>query len=56
MVFIGSNQCFEIRRSTAALKNQQVQRWRLTTGQYRQAGVSLSAMMGLMIEQMQQNI
>jgi hypothetical protein len=38
------------------LKKQEIKRWRLRPGQDRTAGVGLAAVVGLMIEQMQQNI
>jgi hypothetical protein len=46
----------QIRRGHAALEGQQVERRRLAAGQDRAAGVRLAAVMGLVIEQMQQDI
>jgi hypothetical protein len=51
-----SDQRFDIGRTSTALKRQKVEGGRFATGQYRQAGVGLSAMMGLVIGQMQQDI
>jgi hypothetical protein len=45
-----------IRSRSATLKQQQVERRRLVSGKDRAAGVSLAAVMGSMIEQMQQDI
>jgi hypothetical protein len=46
----------QIRCWNAALKRQQIERRRLAAGQDRTAGMRLAAMMGLMIEQMQQDV
>jgi hypothetical protein len=46
----------QVRGGSAALKLQEVERWRLGSGDDRAAGVGLAAVMGLMVEQMQQNI
>jgi hypothetical protein len=51
-----SDQCFEIGRCATPLKHQQVQRRRFSTCENGQAGVCLSAMVSLVIEQMQQDI
>src|SRR5207248_4914545 len=46
----------EVRRRHAALKLQQVERWRLGPGKDRAAGVRLTPMMGLVVEQMREDI
>src|SRR5437868_2602700 len=46
----------QFRRRHAALKLQQVERWRLSPGEDRTASMRLAAMMGLMVEQMREDI
>ena len=50
------DQCFKIRCSATALEHQKVKRGRIATGQNGQTGMSLPAMMGLVVKQMQQDI
>ena len=46
----------QIRRGNAALKCQQIKRWRFTPGHDRAAGVRVAAVVGLMVEQMQEYV
>lgn len=51
-----SNQCRKIRRLNAALKGQKVERRRLGAGNNRAAGVGLAAVVGLVVEEVRQEV